>query len=499
MVTKEVSAKQPWATLAYASLLLLFGAVYVYAHHRAAFALPTPWSDEGRFVWPAISFQRSLSLLAPQLNPYRPIYWMPPGYMVALGIIFRIFGFSLGLARSVSMIFMIGTFIVTALMLRKYSLSFLSLLLLGLFFLNGPFVAAGNVARMEALLLLAVSVGVLLVQRGMPYRGLALLALTPLIHPNGLFFFLSAATYVILTNHLRKGSCPKSLTRADTLLIAVALMLWIAYAVHIGQDLPSFLNDMSYQFARKGQIDILQGFVSTEGLTFLSLSLLCLAYGTAKRVPATFLLVFAIPAWLVFKVGREMWYQVFHGLSYALLSITLLHVGHHLLDHVGTSRVTCTRWLLPPALAVGLLFWNVSNGRAISGIRYPTNLKWAGMRIPGEVSYLNSTDIRTVRLFLSTLPSQGRPARVQFMPAADALFFHDMDGREILIWEPLFLNERADVYVIHITRYAPSWYSESLKASLRGMGIDPSDESHIVLQRDGSEIWYFSFRQTVQH
>ena len=85
--------------LAYWALVGAALAAYAIAHRSLGLSFPIPWPDEASFMWPAIAVAERSSLLAPELNPERPLCWMPPVYMLVQGAIFKLTGFTLTWAR----------------------------------------------------------------------------------------------------------------------------------------------------------------------------------------------------------------------------------------------------------------------------------------------------------------------------------------------------------------------------------------------------------------
>src|SRR5438105_2633552 len=84
--------------------VVLVAAACVARHVVAGLTMPVPWPDESAFLWQAIAVQRTNSLFAPELNALREVFWMPPGYMIAVGALFKITGASLVAARWFSMV-----------------------------------------------------------------------------------------------------------------------------------------------------------------------------------------------------------------------------------------------------------------------------------------------------------------------------------------------------------------------------------------------------------
>jgi hypothetical protein len=478
-------------------VLLAFIAIYLIVHFPAAYTFPVPWPDESVFLWQAISVREANSLLAPQLNPERPILWMPPGYMLLAGLTFKVFGFSFDLARLLSLLFVVATFVVLGLMASRYRHATLAALFCGLGLLSRQFIAAGNVARMEALLLLVVCGGFLLLQRNQFYKGLALLGLSPLVHPNGFYFLVAAIAYLLLSG--RFGPRRPALRRADAAIVLVAIALWLAYALYAGRHWPDFVHDISYQLGRKGTRDVLTALFTENNLFFLLLFFFALVYGLKEKLGAVFFLWLAGPAWLVNKIGREMWYQVFDVLAYVLLSIVLLHVILHLADSLTRPRSKPVRYAVGAGALALLILLGLASGLIVKPIGFPWSMSWVGMGLAPDVAYVQEDDIAEVGAFISSLPSGDGPTWVQFYPRADALFFYpiqgDLPSEGIQFSHPLFYTRKPDLYIIHLSRHTPHWLSARVDQAFQTAGLDPTDEAQIVWRRDETEIWYFGLAQ----
>ena len=123
--------KYPLANIILYACLFTIIIVYILLNNLAGYTFPIPWADEGIFLWQSISIQENNTLIAPQLNPTRPLLLMPPGYMIFTGVLFKLIGFSLNAARNISLVLMIGVVIQIVLLTRKYSLKFITLLFIG--------------------------------------------------------------------------------------------------------------------------------------------------------------------------------------------------------------------------------------------------------------------------------------------------------------------------------------------------------------------------------
>jgi hypothetical protein len=484
------------------TLLFLFILLYAHVHNHASFSFPIPWTDdEAIFLWQSIAFQETNSFFAPQLNPDRQVFMYPSGYMIVSGTIFKVFGFSLAFARTLSFIYIVAAFILLVCMTRKYGFYLPSLLLCGFFLFSKQFVVTGNIARVEALLLLVVVAGFFLLQIERDYKALALLSVSPLLHPNGCYFFAAAVIYFFLCGRFRVRGW--NLSNSDKIFIGISLLSWFAYAVYVGYHWQDFLHDMSFMFGRKvhrfSSLELLLSQLSEKNITLSLLALLCLGYSLKENVEAIFLLALGVPAWVVNRVGQEMWYDVFDALFYLLLSIVLLHVARHLSARIGIWKSKAMQHGILAIFTLWVLLWNYRIGAIEGPINYMTDLTWAGMRMPEEdVPYLNNSDVTKIRAFLDSLQSANHVLSVEMYPFADSLLPWDVDRKRIRFSVPLFdfvfhLPQPAatpDVFIIHASRYYPQWLASEVKREFRRAGIDPLNKAHILHQRDGTEIWY---------
>jgi len=477
-------------TLLCAALVLLFGAVYVFVHHKASYTFPVPWPDESGFLWQSIAVQENNSLLIPQMNPERHLLRIPPGYMIVTGIVFKVFGFSFSLARTLSLLCILASFLLLAMIVGRYDTPVVSLILCGLFLLSRDFVIAGNVARMEALTLLLLCGGFLLFQLEKDYKALALMALTPLIHPGGLFFLSAAGLYFLLGARFRKVRW----CRSDLGLLAGVALLWLAYGLYIGWHWEAFKHDMAWNFGKGHQKTPWQTLVALfkpRNFRILLLVALSGAYGLKERLPSTLLLMLAFPGWLLNKVRSDMWYSVFETLFFLLLAVFLIHVA---VDLVGGASGRRARWRRVSTIVVTvlvLLLGYYKDQRIEDPRTYPGGMTWWDMRLPAQVPYLSEADVKQVRSFLEELADSKLVLNVQVFPRADTLFFYQAGDPRIRFWQPLFYRPKVDVYIVHASRYLPKKIQATLKQELKDTGIDPAQPSRILFRRDDSEVWYY--------
>jgi len=479
-------------------LFVLLAAAYGYVHCLASYTLPVPWPDEASFLWPAIAFARDNTLFAPQLNPTRPLLWMPPGYMLVLGAIFKVVGFSFGLARALSLGFMLGAFVLLFRMTQKHGQRLAALAFLGVFMLHPSVVVVGNVARMESLLLLGVCAGFLLLEGGRLFPGMAVLALLPLIHPNGVYFVLGGLALGVYRHRCHRARWRPG--RAGLILGAVALAAWAGYLLYVAFHWDAFLTDMAYQLRRKSRQELLSALGSRKTIGLAAAAVLCLVYGLASRLPAVWALFLGIPALAARTLGHEMWYRLFESLFLLMLAVAALHALLHAASAVQKWKPAYVRPICNVAAVVLILagLWRCDQLEGV--VRLPRQMQWAGMGISDGPGYITRADIEKVRSFLRSVASEEsarlrlkegpRPTTVEIWPQADSLFFHDMDGPALRLACPTFHTARPDACIIHVSRYKASWADQRLGSAFRKAGIDPDADRDILHERDGTEKWY---------
>lgn len=471
------------ARSAFVAIVLAGALAQTAVHARAGFAFPPPWIDEAQFLWQAKAFADGASLHAPQLHPERPILWMPPGWFVATGAMLRVLGFDFALARGLSFAALLACFALLAWLLRRLPHASAAALLAGAFFLGPAFIAVGNVARMEALLLLVALAGFASLQRGRLAQGLALLAATPLLHPNGVWFLAGGAVCAALSARASPGLArPRRADLAAWLAVAGA---WLAWAALAAAHPEAFRHDLAYQLARKAAAG--EASVFLDGRLLSLTALVGLAWGLRRELPdATLLACLAVASLAAHSIGQEYWYEIYEQLFYLLLGVLALEATLALLAR---RPAAARRPRLAQALVVAvLLLANGAARRVPDPFGYPGNLVWHRMRFPQGEPYLSAEDRAFVRGFLVALAPPGELPRVRFHPAAEALFYADLDGREIRVDEPVFHDAEPDWYLL---RTSGASASEALdRALFARAGVDPTGAEHRIRQRGASERWY---------
>lgn len=161
----KIGSQARLSDIVFYSLIVAVVALYVLIHYQLGLSFPTPWPDEAHFLWQAHAFATNNSLFSEVLNTERTIMWMPPGYLILTGLYFKVVGTSLEAARLLSLLAMAAFFVLLVRFMAHYGHRWFALGLTSLFFFNARFIACGNIARMEALLLLAIVCAFILLKK----------------------------------------------------------------------------------------------------------------------------------------------------------------------------------------------------------------------------------------------------------------------------------------------------------------------------------------------
>lgn len=475
------------ACIAVAAFFLL---IYLIAHFRAGMNFPCPWPDEADFLWQATAFAETGGLTSPILHPDRPILWMPPGYMVIMGLLGKILPLSLQMARSVSMICMLIASGLLVFALQKALPSLLAGALVGLYWLGDPLLVTGNIARMEAPLLVILLSGSLLLRGDRFWKALAFFAAAPLMHPNGLLFLFASLAW-------GAGSiiCSRKIPRftvADSAILCLVMLAWLIYAAFISAHWSDFLSDMAFQWNRKHTHWILAEWRIT-GAIFACLCAFLLAFGIwAKDRETLFLVAMALPSWIAWNLG-EMWYDAFGSLSYLLVTAALLRIGINWLPNTRfmLEAHKSRRWAFYICVLAGVTQWSLGAGLLTSPLKWLDDRYWRGIQ-QTRTPYLTKTDRAALQEHLAGLGGEsGSLPTVEFFPRGDSLLFKSLHGKVIRISQPLFYRRIPDFYIIHLSRSLPQGgWSGLVDNAFRQAGIGYSRDNTLIYQRGETEVWH---------
>lgn len=469
---------------------LVLSCVFVaYLIRRALVDLrfPVPWPDEGSFLWQALAFRDRLSLFAPEVNPEREALWMPPGFMVLEGALFKIVPFSLSASRTLSALFVCGAVACVYAALRRIETKLLFSVLAG-FFLFCPIVAmAGNVARMEGLELLVLASGFLLCERRRA-AAVGVLLLAPLVHPNGLFGAAVGIPYFLLFARPLRAT----IRRVDVAVLAFAVLAWALYAVHVSQQWAAFLTDMVAQLRFKqyvsaadgGQVGRLEEPVLWgSAIALIAAKLLARKAGRPLGALAALgvaLLVQAITAagWL-YEV-----YPAFAVLVSSIVVVDAFYAAGGVLPLAGHAR-------LAAIVAVPVVIGAFDAATLLSSPFLQRSLNNAVVRRKSLApAYVTSGDRAAVTSYLKAITPRGNalPLAVQFLPDAEALMFESLRTPTFRYVQQTFYEHRYDVLLVHESAWFPPFVRDlELIKLLFAKGGEY--ETRTLYERDGTERW----------
>jgi hypothetical protein len=470
--------------LVLALTLLVAGtiAVSLYAHKKAGFNFPQPWPDESQLLWQAISFQEGNTLLAPQLGEDRPVLWMPPGYFVALGTVFKVTGFSLAKARWFSWMCWLASYLALIVFFADRRPRLLYWGLISIVLLDSYFVVMGNMARMEALVMALALWGFVLLKRNKDWYGLGLLAAAVIVHPNGCYFLLAGGLWFLGRHRL---SWPKP-SPGSVALLAVLLIGSLVFLACVAMNWQGFVHDMHLQFREKLGNDIKASFLMPKYL-FVSASFLALFLFSMFFKPDMLLqLLMGYASVVVRLVGNEQWYVVFVPLSLLILVLSGLDTLALLMEKL-RSNMKVLRTAVMCLGAVPCVWLGMRIGMIEPVSSYPARMEWAGFLMSPPEPYILPADVEKVTSLILEKLVPAKTNTVLFSPGADALFFWSASKGRFTISEPLFRKPAPDIVVVRSHFFCKGPWGNGNAKAFNKWGILPED---MVYSRDESSKWF---------
>lgn len=472
-------------------LVFLIAAIVVLsfrAHERAGGWMPVPWVDESSFAWPSIAFSETGSFVAPQANPERAAFWMPPGYYVLTGAIYHFTGFSPAIMRGIAWAFSMLYFLILMHWLYHAKWPVECMVLAAGFMLNGFFVVMGNVGRMDPTVLSLCLGAYWLIHQQRPWQGLALMGALMLVHPYAGMFGAFGLLSFLLSN-------PVSLRRfgrIDAASLIVAAVPWVLYLVYVTHNLPDFTHDMAKQ--SEGHHEMLaidRGVAPTiSALALTGRALLmskftpvlgaCVVLGLLvwrfdrQALP---LLAFGTACLVIRMLGAEQWYVVLavNGILLWLL-VAVRFCTTIVLPRLFARLRTPVRVAQIGVLVVGCII----GGLIPKPQHYPEDLRWWECAMSPTDPYMTKTDEAAVLAALSKVEGVGRTSRVEFKPRGESLWFYPASKGQLTTHAPLFTNVKADWQVVHIhPKLMPIFPDLNIKTN-----------SAILLHSRGEHAWY---------
>jgi hypothetical protein len=417
----------------------------------AGFKFPVPWDDEAFFLLQAYSFAKTNSLLSPYLSPERVVMWIPPGYLILMGMIFKLTAFSLRSARFVSLLFtfLSFTFVVKIIDVLKGN-TFLKLAMF-LFFLHPTFIAMANVGRQEAVYFALAIMSLYLLLSGRHLSALSVAAFSGLFHFNGIYVTVLSLIVIAVSCVKNRGHIEKYITsqcrKMDLLIFTVTVLAWCAYAALAISNFNSLINDMTFQFAIK--LSYPSFLKSYRSIGFLFFFCLILAYSLYRqRYDLATISGFSLACYILNGVGHMMWYGVFF-----VLAFSFSFIASYLL--LKEERFTVARAVIMVLIAVIPLsvITETAHGYSFFGMKY--RFKGVYLTTP-ERNYVEGS-----LLAIQKMRNSAVPLTVRFIKSGDGLLFLEFlekNNFRLIQNLPIVRQRKADIEVyINKKYYNPGW------------------------------------------
>lgn len=307
-----------------ATCVLVFIGSVLFVRLALGMEFPIPWNDETAFISQAFEFSRTGSFYVYGLNSDRVVMWMPPGFMLLLASIYKVFGYSFEISRWVSCVLYLGCGGIAFLILRK-SLQggalYLGAILMLIAFLSPYSLAISNIARMESLYSLLFLFSLLAALSGRYAMGLALVLFSAVVHFNAVYFLLPYAVLV----------CWKILRREELVIgpwellaLVFSLSAVAGYGLYVVKNIHGFWQDMQFQFAYKLGSEVMGGM---SGRVFLLLLLAIPFFQLIlhrRFANEAILTLYGIAFIAMALNGHSMWYYFAYNFGLWLLLIGVL-------------------------------------------------------------------------------------------------------------------------------------------------------------------------------
>ena len=492
------------ATLVFWGLAALVVVAMTILHDVAGMTLPAPWGDEAFFVWQARAFERWNSFVAPEIDGTRTVLILPFVYQTVLGTVFKLFGYSLDLARDISLFFTITGFVLLSATAKSRAAPIAALVLIGAFMLNGHFIAMANNARMEAFLFATVCGALLLMQSGRVWIALAVLSISPMIHPNGVLFLFPVVIYAVFSCKVHRTKP----SRTALVILGASFLIWLANGLCAISEPDSLMRDIAYRLAETSSAN--SGWSRFGGWHGFGLLLIVAtgAVGAWRKAKIGPFIVFAIGSWLMYRIRVEQWYEVFGNFAYLLLSLAILELAAQHTPLLKTRFGAPPRWAMASAAMVAMLGLHVVAGNVQGPKNYIGDLNVNGMKVATDnVDYFTAQDQAAIASYIGARGGEGATT-LEVYPWGDSLLITDLEGdgvqMQIPYFDPAFsaggqnwlwgygptLWPTADIYLIRASRYQPRWLDERLKRVMARAEERTNRQLEIIHSRDGTEIWY---------
>jgi hypothetical protein len=465
-------------------LVLLVLSVFLAERARLGLSFPVPWADEGSFLFPALGFRDHWSFFAPEINPERHVMWMPPGFMVIQGLVFKVVHFSLDRARSLSALWLACAFACVAGIFRKYRTAAALPLLFLVFLLSPIFHVVGNTARMEALVLFISSAAFLLMSEGRAV-GIALLVAGPLVHPNAIFPAVVGIPYFLFLR--RNLGRP---TRVEWAAFGAAALSWALYGLYVARHFPGFREDMINQLRFKTLITLEDGgpFVRMFFAPVLGPALaLAGAAVVGRRFSAPTGPILALGAAFVLQtmIASGWLYEVYIGFGTLLAAIVVIETAA-----VGLEKSALSAASRRACVALAFLVTGAVAFVAARSSFEERSLTRAVVRRPGvQPPYYTMEDVDHVGQYLQKLSRERGDISIQFIPDGEGLVFEGIRSPALRFVQQTFYIGGFNVAVIHDSVWVPGYVHDLEYLNVSSLHHFVPPKVTLLRLRDESERW----------
>jgi hypothetical protein len=354
--------------------------------------------------------------------------WMQPGYMVIMGCIYKLFGYSYEISRHVSLFAYLLCFIIITRLVQT-RISSHAIIIPIIFFLTPANLACANIARMDVFILLLSFITIISLLNKRYFLVLALMISGVLTHFN--MAYIAAPITLMLINDIRKNGFKRfyAVKNIDFFILLFAIASFMYYLNYMNENYASFVHDMAFQFSRKlSHKPIYTDFTKTTILIFISLFVLYALYH-AKRI----LLLFFSFSWsffMIWGIGNEMWYAVFLNAAIMMFILGLWVMLWQKPYRYALTLLTC---------CVFLLEWQ----RGFAGM-HPQLF---------QETYIDNLTLQSIenKILNLKLENKGNINTISFVNEGDELFFIDFSEKNNLdiIHRLPFDNSRiADICIL---------------------------------------------------
>lgn len=290
------------------------------------FEYPIPWNDETAFISQAFELFKNNTLYVWGMNQDSTVMWMPPGYMLTLAGVYKLFGYSFEISRWLSTTLYFFSYWVSWHIVRSQTTGktqLLSLLILTAAFLSPNAIPSANVARMEALYAFIFLLSLVAALRERFLICLSLIVLAATIHFNAVYFLLPISAYFAWQALTRKQTI---IAPNEFFVLALAAWIMLSYLAYSVKNIDAFVRDMRFQFAYKLGSPVMSGNDGWLLLLFaMSVPLLDII-SFRKFSASTWISLYGVSFLAMVLNGHNMWYYFGYAFGFAFLTISTIAI-----------------------------------------------------------------------------------------------------------------------------------------------------------------------------